>query len=86
MISLQAVKKLRTLKKISKYLNVKYSVSCINGTAGLDLAFKGIKLKTDDVIVMPVINFIASYSMAENLGAKIFLTDVDPLYRPNDTK
>ena len=72
MISLQAVKKLRTLKKISKYLNVKYSVSCINGTAGLDLAFKGIKLKTDDVIVMPVINFIASYSMAENLGAKIF--------------
>ncbi len=66
-------------KKISKYLNVKYSVSCINGTAGLDLAFKGIKLKTDDVIVMPVINFIASYSMAENLGAKIFLTDVDPL-------
>ena len=29
-------------KKISKYLKVKYSVSCINGTAGLDLAFKSI--------------------------------------------
>ena len=72
-------KEVENFEKISKYLNVKYSVSCINGTAGLDLAFKGIKLKTDDVIVMPVINFIASYSMAENLGAKIFLTDVDPL-------
>jgi len=65
-------------KKISKYLKVKYSVSCINGTAGLDLAFKSINVKQNDVVIMPVINFIASYSMAKNLGARIFLSDVDP--------
>ena len=28
---------------------------------------------------MPVVNFIASYSMANNLGAKIYLADVDPI-------
>jgi len=31
------------------------------------------------VIIMPVINFIAVYSMARLLNAKIFLADVDPL-------
>ena len=28
---------------------------------------------------MPTINFIASYSMAKNFGAKIYLVDVDPV-------
>ena len=60
-------------------LNVKNSISCINGTAGLDLAFRSIDLKKNDVIIMPVVNFIASYSMARALNANIFLSDVDPL-------
>ena len=66
-------------KSFEKYLKVKNSISCINGTAGLDLAFKAIELNTNDVIVMPVVNFVASYSMANNLGAKIVLSDVDPI-------
>ena len=66
-------------KSFEKYLKVKNSISCINGTAGLDLAFKAIELNTNDVIVMPVVNFVASYSMANNLKAKIVLSDVDPI-------
>ena len=27
---------------------------------------------------MPVVNFVASYSMANKIGAKIYLADVDP--------
>jgi len=64
-------------KKICKYLKVKHAVSCINGTAGLDLAFRGINLLPKDNIIMPVVNFVASYSMARKIGANIFLADVD---------
>ncbi len=65
--------------RLKKYLKVKNVISCINGTAGLDLAFRSIDLNKDDIIIMPSINFIASYSMAHKTGATIFLTDVDPL-------
>ena len=65
-------------KKISNYLNVKHATSCINGTAGLDLAFRAIGLQSKDNIIMPAINFVASYSMAKKTGANIFLADVDP--------
>jgi dTDP-4-amino-4,6-dideoxygalactose transaminase len=65
--------------KISKFLNVKYAASCNSGTSALHLALMAINLKTDDVIIMPAINFIAVYNMAKLMNAKIFLADVDPL-------
>jgi len=65
--------------KISKFLKVKYALSCCNGTAALHLAFMAINLKKNDVIIMPAVNFIASYSMAKLMNAKIYLADVDPL-------
>jgi len=65
--------------KISKFLKVKYALSCSNGTAALHLAFMAINLKKNDVVIMPAINFIASYSMAKFMNAKIYLADVDSL-------
>jgi len=65
--------------KISKFLKVKYALSCCNGTAALHLAFMAINLKKDDVVIMPAINFIASYSMAKLMNAKIYIADVDSL-------
>ena len=64
-------------KKISQKFKSKYAFSCSTGTAALHLAFLSIGLKKDDVVLMPSINFISSYSMASFLGAKIFLIDVD---------
>lgn len=66
-------------KKFKNLLKCNYAVSCSNATAGLFLAFKAIDLKPGDIVIMPVINFISSYSMAKSLGAKIFLCDVDSL-------
>jgi len=63
--------------KISKFLKVNYALSCSNGTAALHLAFMAINLKKDDVVIMPAINFIASYSMAKFMNARIYLADVD---------
>ena len=65
-------------KKISHFLKVKFAISCNSGTSGLHLAFLSINLKKNDVVLMPVINFIAAYNMCKLFGAKIFLVDVDP--------
>jgi len=65
--------------KVSSFLRVKYALSCINGTAALHLAFMAINLKKNDVVIMPAVNFVASYSMAKFMNAKIYLADIDSL-------
>jgi dTDP-4-amino-4,6-dideoxygalactose transaminase len=65
--------------KISKLLKVKYAIACNTGTSALHLALIAIGLKTNDVIIMPSINFIAVYNMARFMDARIYLADVDPL-------
>ena len=65
-------------RKISKYLSAKYTTVCNSGTAALHIAFNSIKLSKNDVVLMPAITFIASYSMAKFFGAKVYLVDIDP--------
>ena len=64
-------------KKISKYLNCQYAVSCSNGTAAIHLSLIASDIKKGDVIIMPIINFIASLSISKLFQAKIFFADVD---------
>lgn len=64
-------------KKLRKFLNVKYALTCSSGTSGLHLAFEAISLKKNDVVIMPVINFIAAFSMVNLYSAKVFFADVD---------
>ena len=74
-------------KLINKKLGNKYSVVCNSGTTALYLAFRSIGINRQDNIIMPAINFIASYNVAKLLGAKIYLADVDPetgIMRPKD--
>ena len=65
--------------KLKNFLKVKYALTCSNGTAGLHLAFEAINIKKNDVIIMPLVNFIASFSMANLYGAKVFFADVDSI-------
>ncbi len=65
-------------KKTSRFLKSKYSISCNSGTSALHLSFYAAGLKKNDIIIMPAVNFIAAYSMASLLGAKIYLADVNP--------
>ena len=55
---------------LKKYLNAKHVTLCSSGTSALHLAFLSINLKPSDIVIMPAINFIASYNMAKKLGAK----------------
>jgi len=63
--------------KISKYLECKYSYVCSSGTAAIHLAMLSINLKKKDVILMPAVNFIASYNIAKIMQLKVYLVDVD---------
>ncbi len=64
-------------KKINSYLNCNYSSTCNSGTSAIYLALLSINVKKNDIIIMPVINFVSSYNIARSLGAKIYLADVD---------
>ena len=64
-------------KEIKKYLNCKYSYTCSSGTAAIHLAMLSVGLKEGDTILMPAVNFIASYNMAINMKLKVYLVDVD---------
>ena len=59
--------------KISQFVKSKYSTVCSSGTAALYLAFQSINLKKNDVIIMPCITFVSSYSIAKMFGAKVYL-------------
>lgn len=64
-------------KELKRYLKCKYSFVCSSGTAAIHLAMLSINLMKDDVILMPAVNFIASYNMAKIMQLKIYLVDVD---------
>lgn len=64
-------------KKSKKYFGSKYSLTCNSGTSGLHLAFLSINVKKNDNIIIPAINFIASFNMLSLLGANVYLCDVE---------
>ncbi len=64
-------------RKLTKYFKSKFTTVCNSGTSALYLAFLAINLKKNDIIVMPAINFVASYNVVKTFGAKVFLADVD---------
>ena len=63
--------------KIKKYTKSNYVTVCSSGTSALHCALNAINLKKNDVVIMPVINFIAAYSMCSLLKAKIYLADTN---------
>ena len=63
--------------KIRNYLKCKFSYVCNSGTAAIHLAMLSLDLKKNDVVLMPSINFIASYNMAKVMNLKVYLIDVD---------
>jgi dTDP-4-amino-4,6-dideoxygalactose transaminase len=63
--------------KLIKNLQCKYAYVCSSGTSAIHLAMLSIGLKKNDVILMPAVNFIASYNMAKHMGLDVYLVDVD---------
>ena len=69
---------IKEVESLYGFLHSNYeAVLCSSGTSALHLAFLTLGVKKDDVVIMPSINFIASFSICTSLGAKIYLSDVD---------
>jgi dTDP-4-amino-4,6-dideoxygalactose transaminase len=64
-------------RNFKKKFGSKFAISCSNGTAAIHLSLIAINLKKKDIIILPVVNFIASINMSYLMGAKIFFADVD---------
>jgi len=62
--------------KFAKLNNSKYSVSCSNGTAAIDLVLRAIDVTGKDVI-MPSNTFFATSVAVSNAGGKIKLVDIE---------
>ena len=63
--------------EIKKYLSCKFSYVCNSGTSALHLAMLSVGLEKNDIVLMPAVNFIASYNMAKLMQLKVYLVDVD---------
>lgn len=66
-------------EKIRKYLKCNYAVTCNSGTSALFIAFQALGVNKNSNIIIPSINFIASYRTAKFFSSNIFLSDVDPI-------
>ena len=71
-------------KNLSKYTSSKFTTVCNNGTSAIMLAFLGLNIKKNDVVIMPSINFIAAYNVARTIGANVYLSTLINL-QTNDT-
>ena len=63
---------------IKKTLKSKFALTCTSGTAAIHLAFMAINLKEKDVIILPIVNFVAASNLASTSKAKIYFADVCP--------
>ena len=66
-------------EKIVKKLKCKFASVVNSGTAALHLSFLSIGIKKNDTIIMPSINFIASFNLCQSMGANIYFADVDKM-------
>jgi len=64
-------------RKVSTFLKNKFTISCNSGTSALHLALLSINVKKNDAVIVSSITFVAAINMLGNLGAKIYLADVD---------
>lgn len=65
-------------KKLSKYIGARHSIVCNSGTSALLLAFLALNIKKNDNVIIPSINFVASFNLLQSLGVNIYLCDVNP--------
>lgn len=64
-------------ERISKYLNIKESVACQSGTAGLHLALILSDVAANNEVIVPTLTFIAAVNPVKYIGAEPIFMDCD---------
>lgn len=63
--------------KFSDYLGLNSSVSVVNGTAALHIGLQLLGVRSNDLVIMPNVTFVASANAISYLGASPILIDID---------
>tara|TARA_Y100000294_G_C8524757_1_gene324410 strand:- start:31 stop:1164 length:1134 start_codon:yes stop_codon:yes gene_type:complete len=66
-------------KKLQQYLNVKYVITCGNGTDALQIAIMSLNLKQGDEVIIPAFSYVSVIEVVCILGLAPVLVDIDPL-------
>ncbi|MBL6649925.1 MAG: DegT/DnrJ/EryC1/StrS aminotransferase family protein [Flavobacteriaceae bacterium] len=61
--------------KFSEYLNIKYSITCANGTTALHLALLSLGIGPGDEVLVPSLTYVASVNAITYCGAKPIFID-----------
>lgn len=64
---------------LATYLNVKYVISCANGTDALQIALMALSLKPGDEVIVPCFTYVATAEVIALLRLKPVMVDVDPI-------
>ena len=64
-------------KQLAEYVQSKGAVACQSGTAGLHLALRYYDVKTDDLVIVPTLTFIAAVNPVKYLSAEPIFIDCD---------
>ncbi|MGB9857705.1 MAG: DegT/DnrJ/EryC1/StrS family aminotransferase [Dictyoglomaceae bacterium] len=65
-------------EKFARYHSAKYGITCVNGTAALEIALKALGVGPGDEVIVPAYTFIATASAVLMVGAKPVFVDIDP--------
>src|SRR5574344_1274605 len=62
---------------LAKYLNVKYVITCANGTDALQIALMTLGLKPGDEVIVPAFTYVATAEVIGLLGLIPVMVDVN---------
>lgn len=71
---------------LQKFLNIKYSQSCVNGTSALHLALKTLGVKENDEVLVPTLTFIATINVIKYCNANPVFFDSDNYFNIDSEK
>ena len=72
--------------KISKLINIKNCVSCINGTSALDVAIKLTCKKNYDEVIVPTMTFVATINALRYNNINPIFMDCDNFFNIDESK
>lgn len=70
----------------ANFCEVKYAVSCSNGTVALHLALLALGIRKGDEVIVPTFTYVATANSVMYVGAKPVFVDSDPVYWNIDPK
>ena len=73
-------------RKISKFTNSNYCVSCINGTSALDISVKLFCKKNRDEVIVPTMTFVATINALRYNNINPIFMDCDDYFNIDENK